>query len=511
MFYRMYYVFLIYGSVSLIVAGDLGSDIRRTFAKQFLNTFGNGAQITVDNVTKVYTQHSFQWPTQSTLESCFNKKGNGMDTIKESCLLEKCLSPADVYQLSGLSEGTTTLNVSTLTMILLHTLKSKTCYDEQPPTALKHSQVDHHDELHEYVPVTKAETWGFGILCTTIIVLAALGGLLALPFAHGANYQRLLIYMVGLAVGTLAGSSILFLMPEALDLHEEDLGANNPLWKSLVVIGAIYIFFLVERILKMITHWRESHKRHKELHDEIQGGRFAKLKPEARLRDPRFTDLNTISQIPISTENVSKDSGLDTVSGHETVNDSNTQVNSVSSNTDIEGGNDVKRVAPVAWMIIFGDALHNFVDGVSIGATFTDSVLGGVSVSVAVFCEELPHELGDFAVLLNAGMSTKRAAICNFLSACTIYIGLIVGVFLGENMAANTWIYAFAAGMFLYIALVDMMPEMYAAGEKEVNKKLVGTGYIFLLQNLGILSGFGIMLILAIYGGHLQLAITGEE
>ena len=53
------------------------------------------------------------------------------------------------------------------------------------------------------------------------------------------------------------------------------------------------------------------------------------------------------------------------------------------------------QIAPVAWSIIFGDGLHNFIDGVSIGAAFTESILAGVSVSLAVFCEELPHELGE--------------------------------------------------------------------------------------------------------------------
>ena len=53
-------------------------------------------------------------------------------------------------------------------------------------------------------------------------------------------------------------------------------------------------------------------------------------------------------------------------------------------------------VAPVAYMIIFGDALHNLIDGLSIGAAFTDSTLLGISVAVAVMCEELPHELGQW-------------------------------------------------------------------------------------------------------------------
>ena len=59
---------------------------------------------------------------------------------------------------------------------------------------------------------------------------------------------------------------------------------------------------------------------------------------------------------------------------------------------------DLHSVAPVAWMIIFGDGLHNFIDGLSIGAAFTESVLKGVSICLAVICEEFPHELGITAV-----------------------------------------------------------------------------------------------------------------
>ena len=52
------------------------------------------------------------------------------------------------------------------------------------------------------------------------------------------------------------------------------------------------------------------------------------------------------------------------------------------------------KIKSIAWMIVFGDALHNFIDGLAIGAAFVESTLTGVSVSLAVFCEELPHELG---------------------------------------------------------------------------------------------------------------------
>lgn len=53
-------------------------------------------------------------------------------------------------------------------------------------------------------------------------------------------------------------------------------------------------------------------------------------------------------------------------------------------------------IKTVAWMIVFGDGLHNFIDGISIGAAFSESLLSGLSVSVSVFAEEFPHELGYF-------------------------------------------------------------------------------------------------------------------
>ena len=68
-------------------------------------------------------------------------------------------------------------------------------------------------------------------------------------------------------------------------------------------------------------------------------------------------------------------------------------------------------IATVAWMIIFGDGVHNFIDGLSIGAAFSESILTGISVSIAVLCEEFPHELGDFAVLLSSGMSIRQVNI----------------------------------------------------------------------------------------------------
>lgn len=164
------------------------------------------------------------------------------------------------------------------------------------------------------------------------------------------------------------------------------------------------------------------------------------------------------------------------------------------------GGPPVRRaeIAPVAWMIIIGDGLHNFIDGLSIGAAFSESIVLGMSTSVAVIFEEFPHELGDFAVLISSGMTVRQALGFNFLSACTCYIGMIVGILLGDLTQSASFIFALAGGMFLYISLVDMMGELSAMLE-ESKDSTREVSHLLLMQNIGILSGIIIIFILSLY------------
>ncbi|XP_050669469.1 zinc transporter foi isoform X2 [Leptidea sinapis] len=155
-------------------------------------------------------------------------------------------------------------------------------------------------------------------------------------------------------------------------------------------------------------------------------------------------------------------------------------------------------MSSVAWMVIMGDGLHNFTDGMAIGAAFASNIAGGFSTAIAVLCHELPHELGDFAVLLKAGMSVKRAVCYNILSSALCLGGMICGVLAGHAPSATRWLFAAAAGMFLYIALVDMMPELSTSHSKE------GTLCQCLLQLMGLATGIGIMLVIALYEEDLK-------
>ena len=86
-----------------------------------------------------------------------------------------------------------------------------------------------------------------------------------------------------------------------------------------------------------------------------------------------------------------------------------------------------------AKLVIVGDAIHNFADGLAIGAAFSISIAAGFSTSLAVFCHELPHEVGDFALLLHSGMQTKTAVLFNILSSVFAIFGMVAGLLLGSS------------------------------------------------------------------------------
>uniref|UniRef100_A0A452GU40 Uncharacterized protein n=1 Tax=Gopherus agassizii TaxID=38772 RepID=A0A452GU40_9SAUR len=111
----------------------------------------------------------------------------------------------------------------------------------------------------------------------------------------------------------------------------------------------------------------------------------------------------------------------------------------------------------IPYMITIGDAIHNFADGLAVGAAFSTSWKTGLATSLAVLCHELPHELGDFAALLHAGLSVKKALLLNFSSALTAFLGLYVALSVTTGEEFQAWIFTVATGLFLYVALCDMV------------------------------------------------------
>ncbi|MBM63620.1 MAG: ZIP zinc transporter [Acidobacteria bacterium] len=113
-------------------------------------------------------------------------------------------------------------------------------------------------------------------------------------------------------------------------------------------------------------------------------------------------------------------------------------------------------------IVLLGGSLHNFTDGAIVGAAALTSLPLGVNTALAVAAHQIPQEVSDYAILLNAGYSRTRALLMNALSASTCVGGaLAVYATSGWLPAALPFVLAFAAGSFLYVAMSDLIPGLH--------------------------------------------------
>jgi zinc and cadmium transporter len=141
-------------------------------------------------------------------------------------------------------------------------------------------------------------------------------------------------------------------------------------------------------------------------------------------------------------------------------------------------------------LILLGDALHNFVDGVVIAAAFVVAVPLGVATAIAVIAHEVPQEVGDFAILLESGYTRLRALAFNGLSSIATLLGAFLG-WLALDVVQGTipTILALSAASFLYIASADLIPHLH---------QRLGLASS-LIQGLGLLAGIGTILLVRLY------------
>jgi len=142
-------------------------------------------------------------------------------------------------------------------------------------------------------------------------------------------------------------------------------------------------------------------------------------------------------------------------------------------------------------MNLVGDAAHNLIDGILIGASFLISLPLGIATTIAVAAHEIPHELGNYGILLHSGYSRKQALLYNFYSALTAVAGTLAVLIIGSH-AGNIIYYLIpiTAGNFIYIAMSDLIPELHH--EEKASSSAI--------HFLAILSGIAIMLLLLYLG-----------
>ncbi|XP_023667739.1 zinc transporter ZIP4 isoform X2 [Paramormyrops kingsleyae] len=375
---------------------------------------------------------------------------------------QMCFTASELLQIYGLNAtGFSRAQFTQLSPALVQQVLNTACVDGGQPTS-------------PGAKLSKTERYVYATLANVVICLGAMFGIVLLLCTACTNVFQLSIqFCISLAVGSLTGDAVLHLLPVFLGLHshkEEDsaghdhAGGENSdyTFKLLVLLAGIYYFYLMETIFTLVTHKGQ----HSHRGDDS---------------DPHHCDHDRVLQM-YQDQRKSKQSTseADLVDG---------EIDGKSL-TIPEDHRREKRLLP--YMITIGDGIHNFADGLAIGAAFSVSWRSGLATSLAVLCHELPHELGDFAILLHCGVSVKRALLLNLASAMTSFVGLYIALSVSTDPAANDWITAVTTGLFLYVGLADMLPSMVHASSSR-------PWLTFLLQNVGLLSGWGVLLLLSFY------------
>jgi zinc and cadmium transporter len=124
-------------------------------------------------------------------------------------------------------------------------------------------------------------------------------------------------------------------------------------------------------------------------------------------------------------------------------------------------GHDAREAGKAGWMILLGDGMHNFTDGILIAAAFLANPELGIVTALAIVAHEIPQEIGDFIVLLNAGFSRLRAYVFNLLCSLMAVAGGLLGYYtLDRASGLIPYVLVFASSGFIYIAVSDLMPQM---------------------------------------------------
>jgi zinc and cadmium transporter len=147
-------------------------------------------------------------------------------------------------------------------------------------------------------------------------------------------------------------------------------------------------------------------------------------------------------------------------------------------------------VHPFGYLSLMASGLHNFIDGLLIAASYMASIPIGIATTLAVVLHEIPHELGDFSILIHAGFKPKKALLMNFLSALLSIGGAVLALSLSTPPETLTrLVLPITAGGFIYIAGSDLIPELHKESKRsaivvQILAMLAGIGLMFLVKLL---------------------------
>ncbi|CAF0726422.1 unnamed protein product [Didymodactylos carnosus] len=399
-------------------------------------------------------------------------------------------------------------------------------YTQFPPPHYNDG-VDDDDEVGLAPPFSVVS---YALLSTLAISLAPVVVLLVLP-VHNENSLKILL---SFASGGLLGDAFLHLIPHAVSSYQTDgtghghthshshssstaeSGAHrHDLGVGLNVLAGIFFFLIAEKLVRHIKGHGHSHS-----HTHVSGISVEKTSnkkdkhssdDEHKNEDIGTTDDNNKSKTKKTKEG--SDEGLKSrkttvtqpksltkekqsvVSKKEHEHTNGTDENNIAVayvykylNLDV-----VNEIKISGYLNLFADALHNFTDGLAIGSSYIAGQSVGLVTTFAVLLHEIPHEVGDYAILVQNGCSRKKAMLLQLLTAVGAFLGCLVGLLFhstGADLFATQTFLPFTAGGFIYIATVSVIPELL-----KTNVGLKQSVYEIVALVVGVLIMIGVTFI----------------
>ena len=264
------------------------------------------------------------------------------------------------------------------------------------------------DELNAKYP--SLSVW-WGALSTTLLISVIPYLILYLiPLDNSPKYDSHLKICLSLAAGGLLGDAFLHLIPESLTVAQ---GSGQTQCVGLWILAGFIGFFITEKIVRIVKNY---------------------CNYEIISIDSSDEQTSLIAQ---------SNNNKVVVNGHKSIH---------------KVFNDIKIAG---YLNLAADLVHNFTDGLAIGSSFMSGHSMGLVTGIAIMVHEIPHEIGDFAVLIKSGLSRKKAMSLQLLTAIGALTGTVVSLSMGSSAGQSSkWVLPFTGGGFIYIGTVTILPEL---------------------------------------------------
>jgi len=337
-----------------------------------------------------------------------------------------------------------------------------------------HANWDDDEDDHE--PNTST-IWFNAMMSTLLISAAPFFILFFIPLDRSEEKQWLLKILLAFASGGLLGDAFLHLIPHAMmagesedDGHHghqhghshggEEGGHAHDMSVGLGVLSGILAFLCVEKVVRI-----------------MKGGHSH----SHTVKPPDKKEKKSADEKEKSTDNDRDDKSKEPVK--ESKNEEVT--NKADETTEVQSSDDEIKVA--GFLNLAADMFHNFTDGLAVGASYLAGDSIGLITTITILFHEIPHEIGDFAILIQSGVPRGKAIALQALTAVGAVTGCALSLLLGgATEAAASLTLPFTAGGFIYIATVSVIPELLEGSSlkqtvMEVAAMLLGVGMMVVI------------------------------